>query len=95
MKLEDEIQKHLSLYGYGTQTKWQENKIHDVALNARGGWVIQFKRGSQFIWSQGDQLPMELQRALTEGDRRKWTISVIPLDQFTKHSLTFKTRNCS
>jgi hypothetical protein len=94
-ELEDEIQKHLSLYGYGNQKNWQDNKIHDVAINARGGWVIQIKRGSQFIWSQGDQLPTELQRALEEGERRKWTISVIPFYQYAKHLLTFKTRNYS
>jgi hypothetical protein len=76
--LEDEIQKHVSLYGYGNQKTWQDNKIHDVAINALGGWVMQLKRGSQYIWSEGDQLPMELQRALAEGNRKKWTISVLP-----------------
>lgn len=87
-ELEDEIQKHVSLNGYG------KSKIHDVAINALGGWVVQFKRGSQFKWSQGDQwpplLPVELQRALKEGEAKKWTISVMPLNQYKKHSLTFR-----
>jgi hypothetical protein len=75
--LEDRIQEHVSLYGYGNQKTWQENKIHDVAINTVGGWIMQLKRGAHFIWSQGEgRLPKELQEALAEGERRKWTISV-------------------
>jgi hypothetical protein len=89
-ELEDEIQNHVSLNGYGNQ----KSKIHDVSINALGGWVVQFKRGSQFKWSQGDQdpplLPIELHKALKEGEAKKWTISVIPLNQYKKHSLTFR-----
>jgi hypothetical protein len=99
--LEDRIQEHVSLYGYGNQKTWQENKIHDVAINAVGGWIMQLKRGARFIWSQGEgRLPKELQEALAEGERRKWTISVaLSLSLFyyqdKEHLLTSMARNCS
>lgn len=86
--LEDEIQKHVSLSGYGNQKTWQDNKIHDVAINCTGGWIMQLKRGTRFLWSQGERgLPAELQSALAEGERRKWTISVALMVLLTEESL--------
>jgi hypothetical protein len=76
-ELENRIQEHVSLYGCANQKTCQENKIHDVTINAVGDWVMQLKRGARFIWSHGEgRLPNELQDALAEGERRKWTISV-------------------
>lgn len=76
--LEGAIQMHVSMYGYGNQKSFQDNRIHDVAVNANGGWIMQLKRGSQFEWSR-EGLPSELQRALADGVRKKRTISVLEL----------------
>ena len=38
---------------------------------------MQLKRAARFIWRHGEgRLPKELQDALAEGERRKWTIRV-------------------
>jgi hypothetical protein len=66
VSLEEAIQDHLSEHKYG--------KIHDVAMNAVGGWVMQTNGGSSFQW--GGQLPDDLDRALEYGKTRKATISV-------------------
>jgi hypothetical protein len=66
VSLEEAIQDHLSEHKYG--------KIHDVAMNAVGGWVMQTNGGSSFQW--GGQLPDDLDRALENGKTRNATISV-------------------
>ena len=55
--LEDTIQEEVCRKGYG--------KIHDVAINSVGGWVLQLKEGKRYRW--GGNLPTELQNALSKG----------------------------
>lgn len=49
--------------GYGKADIW------DVAVNALGGWVMQFDEGAQYM--TGGKLPEELTEALRDGRERK------------------------
>jgi hypothetical protein len=65
--LEDAVQRNVCLNRYG--------KIHDIAINSMGGWVMQTNEGAQFQWD--GQLPKELKQALSSGKAKGASISVI------------------
>lgn len=65
--LEDAVQRNVCLNGYG--------KIHDIAVNSMGGWVMQTNEGTQFQW--GGELPTELKQALSSGRAKGVSINVI------------------
>lgn len=80
--LERAIQNHLCLHGYGKK----DTKIHDVAMNAQGGWVMQLDNGSDFLC--GGELPPELKKALEDRVRtRKATIIVIRIRSYSNDSI--------
>jgi hypothetical protein len=60
------IQEELARKKYGT--------IHDVAINAAGGWVIQFDEGRRY--RMGGHLPAPLEKALSIGMGKKTQIRV-------------------
>jgi hypothetical protein len=64
--LEDAIQRLVCKHGYG--------KIVDIAINARGGWVVHKKNDDIEF---GGQLPERLQQALLDAKRRKTSIKVL------------------
>ncbi len=64
--LEDEIQKIVCEYGWVKEGK---GKIWDVAINARGGWVLQLDEGAD--WRFGGELHPTLENALQEYRGRK------------------------
>lgn len=72
--LEDEIQKEICHKSYGI--------IYDVAINSAGGWVVQLEKGKLYRW--GGALPQELERALSEGRRRKTIIRQLYLNHQNK-----------
>ena len=65
-ELENIIQEELSCKNYGT--------IHDVAINAAGGWVIQFDEGRRY--RMGGDLPAPLNNALSIGKKKKTQLRV-------------------
>jgi hypothetical protein len=65
--LEDAVQRNVCLKGYGY--------IHDIAMNSRGGWVMQTDGGAGFQW--GGQLPSDLEQALSNEKGRKASINVM------------------
>jgi hypothetical protein len=64
--LEDRIQEEVCRNGHGT--------IYDVAINALGGWVIQFHEGKTYAW--GGILPRHLEDALSIGAKDKIQLKV-------------------
>jgi hypothetical protein len=64
-ELED-IMQEVTRKKYGT--------IHDVAINAAGGWVIQFDEGAKY--RMGGVLPAQLHDALLRGTKNKTQIRV-------------------
>lgn len=61
--LEDQIQKNICVKGYGN------GEIQEVAMNARGGWIIVFNKGKRFEF--GGNLPYELRKALQRARQTK------------------------
>ncbi|KAF2797583.1 hypothetical protein K505DRAFT_358281 [Melanomma pulvis-pyrius CBS 109.77] len=68
------LQRHVNRNKYGT--------IHDVAINATAGWVMQLHKGKSYEW--GGELPEELERALKRGQERKATIKNLYLNHQNK-----------
>lgn len=64
--LEDRIQQEVGRRRHGT--------IYDVAINASGGWVMQFREGKKYTW--GGALPEALKDALIAGTEEKKQIMV-------------------
>ncbi|KAH7370939.1 hypothetical protein BKA65DRAFT_532463 [Rhexocercosporidium sp. MPI-PUGE-AT-0058] len=74
--LEETLQSLMSrkrLFRRGTY-----GKIYDVAINARGGWVLLLKQGEKYEWD--GELPADLRRTLEHGAARKAAISRIFLN---------------
>jgi hypothetical protein len=65
-ELENIIQEEVSRKKYGS--------IHDVAINAAGGWVIQFDEGRRY--HMGGDLPAPLKNALSIGTEKKTQLRV-------------------
>jgi len=71
--LENEIQEIIC------SNKWVKEgkgKIWDVAINAKGGWVMLLDQGKD--WKMGGELPRALQHALEEGKKNGVSIAVRP-----------------
>lgn len=64
--LEDVIQEEVCRSGYGT--------IFDVAINAAGGWVVQFREGKTYKYNGA--IPEKLREALSIGQKQKLQIQV-------------------
>lgn len=61
--LEDNIQRILDVKGYG------DGEIHDVVMNANGGWVMLLDGGKKFAF--GGELPFDLRVLLEDTKKSK------------------------
>ncbi|KAF2671462.1 hypothetical protein BT63DRAFT_423665 [Microthyrium microscopicum] len=72
--LDDAIQDIVCRERYG--------KIHDVAINGAGGWVIQLNKGKEYKW--GGPLEERFRVALENGEQRRATITRLYLNHQNK-----------